>query len=68
MAGHRGRGMLGQGLLSLCITFTPCGNQTFISSAREGSNVGLKILQLSGGECIVPSPSVGSYYHPKIAV
>ena len=37
-------GMLGQGLLALCVTFTPRGNRTFICSAREGSNTGLKIL------------------------
>ena len=34
----------------------------------EGSNVGLEILQLSGGECTVPSPMAGSYYHPKTSV
>ena len=68
MAGHRGRGMLGQGLLALCVTFTPCENRTFISFAREGSNVGLEILQLSGGENTVPPPVAGSYYHPETTV
>jgi len=68
MAGHRGRGMLGQGLLALCVTFTPCENQTFISSTQEDSNVGLEILQLSDGECKVPSPVAGSYYHSETAV
>ena len=58
-------GMLGQGLLALYVTFTPHGNRTFISFTREGSNVGLEILQLSGGECTVPSLATGSYYHPK---
>ena len=40
-------------LLALCVTFTTCGNKTFISSTLEGSNAGLEILQLSGGECTV---------------
>ena len=53
-------GMLGQGLLALCVTFTTRGNRTFISSVWEGSNTGLKILQLSGGECIVPSSAASS--------
>ena len=39
---------------SLC-NFYACRNRTFISSAREGSNVGLEILQLSGGQCTIPS-------------
>jgi hypothetical protein len=62
------RGILRQGLLALCVTFTPRGNQTFNSSAQEGSNVGLEILQLSCDECIVPSPAARSDYHPKTIV
>ena len=50
-------------LLALCVTFVARENQTFISSAREGSNVGLEILQLSGGECTIPSPVARSFYH-----
>ena len=55
-------------LLALCVTFTARGNRTFISSAREGSNAGLEILQLSGGECIVPSPVARSYYHLETSI
>ena len=47
-------------LLALCVTFTACRNRTFISSTWEGSNAGLEILQLSGGECTVLSPVDGS--------
>jgi len=61
-------GMLGQGLLALCVTFTPCGNRTFISFAWEGSNTGLEILQLSGGECTVSSLAARSYYLPETSV
>ena len=61
-------GMLGPRLLALCVTFMPYRNRTFISSTREGSNVGLEILQLSSGECIVPSPTARSYYHPETSV
>ena len=48
-------------MLALYVTFTACRNQTFISSAREHSNAGLEILQLSGGECTVPSLVTRSY-------
>jgi hypothetical protein len=55
-------------LLALCITFTARGNRTFISFTWEGSNARLKILQLSSGECTVPSPVARSYYHSEISI
>ena len=62
VGGREGGGGVGCGglggcwsrLLALCVTFTTRGNQTFMSSAQEGSNAGLEILQLSDDECTVP--------------
>ena len=66
--GEVGVGDVGVGVSCSLHNFYARGNQTFISSAREGSNTRLEILQLSGGECTVPSPVAGSYYHPETSI
>ena len=66
--GQRGWGDVGVGVACSLRNFYDTWESNFISSMREGSNAGLEILQLSGGECTVPSPVARSYCHPETSV
>ena len=66
--GGRVRGYVGARVACSLRNFYATRESNFHQFHVGGSNVGLEILQLSSGECTVPSPVARSYYHPETSI